>query len=154
MKATVHSEAELLALGGRVGERLRPGECILLSGEMGAGKSVFTRGMARGMGITEPIPSPTFTIMNVHEGPTRLYHFDFYRLSGPEELYAAGLDEFIPPEDGVAAIEWPDLVPEVLPEGALRLEILAIPEGRICSFTPAGRFDEAWLSTLWMEDEA
>ena len=120
-----------MSLGHCLASAVKCGDCVLLEGEMGAGKSVLTRGMARGLGISGAVPSPTFTIMNIHEGTRlRLYHFDFYRLSGADEFYEAGLEEFVPPEDGVAVIEWPDLVPEVLPEDSCRIRIEHVPEGR------------------------
>ena len=78
---------------------MRAGDVVLLTGEMGAGKSVLTRAAARAMGVEGPVPSPTFTILNIHEGRAmRLYHFDLYRLSDADELYGMGLDEYIPAE--------------------------------------------------------
>ena len=88
---------------------LRAGDTVLLSGDLGAGKSVLSRGIARGMGVKGAMPSPTFTLMIPYQGETgKFYHFDLYRLSDPDEYYAAGLDEFIG-GDGVAAVEWPEM---------------------------------------------
>ncbi len=118
------SQEETMRLGQRICELLEPGDVVLLSGEMGAGKSVLARGIAAGLGIEGPVPSPSFTILNVYEtGRCNLYHFDFYRLSGASELYEAGLDEFIPTADGAAVIEWPETAPEVLPGNAVRIRI-------------------------------
>ena len=120
------SQEDTMRLGKRIGELLEPGDVVLLSGEMGAGKSVLARGIAAGLGIEGPVPSPSFTILNVYEtGRCNLYHFDFYRLSGAQELYEAGLDEFIPAADGAAVIEWPETAPEVLPRNAARIRIEA-----------------------------
>ena len=125
-------------LGERLGRTLACGDTVLLRGEMGAGKSVFARGVARGMGYGGPVPSPSFTIMNVYETPRgMLYHYDFYRLSGAQELYEAGLDEHLPPDDGVSVVEWPEIAPEALPDGALLVRLkregerrrISLPDG-------------------------
>ena len=87
-------EEQTQRLGLALGSCLRKGDVVLLRGEMGAGKSVLTRAAARGMGVEGPVPSPTFTILNVHEGTDmRLYHFDLYRLEGADALYEMGLEE-------------------------------------------------------------
>ena len=80
-------------LGRSIGACMRAGDVVLLRGEMGAGKSVLTRAAARAMGVTGPVPSPTFTILNIHEGSAlRLYHFDLYRLESADALYEMGLE--------------------------------------------------------------
>ena len=110
-------------LGQSLGACMRVGDVVLLTGEMGAGKSVLTRAAARAMGVEGPVPSPTFTILNIHEGRAmRLYHFDLYRLSDADELYGMGLDEYIPAEDGASFIEWPQMAQEAMPEDALIYE--------------------------------
>ena len=87
-------------LGRSIGACMRVGDVVLLRGEMGAGKSVLTRAAARAMGVTGPVPSPTFTILNIHEGSAlRLYHFDLYRLESADALYEMGLEEYIPADD-------------------------------------------------------
>lgn len=122
MKYITHSESETMRLAGRVGEALRPGDCVLLHGDLGAGKSVFARGVARALGVTGAMPSPTFTLLIPYEGAKcRLYHYDLYRLNDPEEFYAAGLDEFIG-GDGVALIEWPEMA-EIDPRPALNVTL-------------------------------
>ena len=98
-----------MRFAARLAPMLRVGDTVLLSGELGAGKSVLARGIARGMGVRGAMPSPTFTLMIPYQGDQgRFYHFDLYRLSDIDEYYAAGLDEFVG-NDGVAAVEWPEM---------------------------------------------
>ena len=109
MHYKTHSETDTMAFASRLAPMLAPGDTVLLTGDLGAGKSVLARGIARGMGITGPMPSPTFTLMVPYEaGGRKLYHYDLYRLSDPDEYYAAGLDEFVG-GDGVALVEWPQM---------------------------------------------
>ena len=121
MKYLTHSEADTLRFAGRLSDMLKAGDSVLLHGDLGAGKSVFARGVARGMNITGPMPSPTFTLMIPYEGNKKLYHFDLYRLNDPDEFYAAGLDEFIG-GDGVALVEWPEMA-EIDPVPCLHVTI-------------------------------
>jgi tRNA threonylcarbamoyladenosine biosynthesis protein TsaE len=121
MKYMTHSEADTLRFAGRLSDMLKAGDSVLLHGDLGAGKSVFARGVARGMGITGAMPSPTFTLMIPYEGNKKLYHFDLYRLNDPDEFYAAGLEEFIG-GDGVALIEWPEMA-EFDPDPCLHVTI-------------------------------
>ena len=114
-------------VGEKLAARLQPGDVILLLGDLGAGKSELTRGIARGLGVTDTVTSPTFTILNVYEsGKVPLYHFDWYRLNGTEELYEMGLDEYLG-GDGIAVIEWPMQCPEAIPENCLSVRL--IPDG-------------------------
>lgn len=100
------NERQMQRLGYCLGACLRVGDVVLLTGEMGAGKSVLTRAAARALGVQGAVPSPTFTILNIHEGrEMKLYHFDLYRLADADELYGMGLDEYIPSEDGASLIE-------------------------------------------------
>ena len=120
MRFKTTSEADTMAFAARLSPMLMAGDTVLLEGDLGAGKSVLARGIARGMGIEGPMPSPTFTLMVPYEAKgRRLYHFDLYRLSDPDEYYAAGLDEFVG-GDGVAVVEWPGMA-DLDPEPALRL---------------------------------
>ena len=123
MTYQTRSEADTMNLARRLAPMLGAGDSVLLYGDLGAGKSVLARGVARGMGIEGPMPSPTFTLLLPYEAPDgrKLYHFDLYRLSDPEEYYAAGLDEFIG-GDGVALVEWPQMA-ELAPEPALEIRL-------------------------------
>jgi tRNA threonylcarbamoyladenosine biosynthesis protein TsaE len=101
-----HSPAETEALGERLGRVAQHGLVIALGGELGAGKTQFVRGLARGLGITSRVHSPTFTLVNEYGGGRlKLFHLDLYRLETPEQILSAGIEEFLPP-DGVAVIEW------------------------------------------------
>ena len=123
MRYITRSEADTRALATRLAPMLSPGDTVLLSGDLGAGKSVFARGIARGMGVEGPMPSPTFTLMIPYVGLNgrKFYHFDLYRLADPDEYYAAGLDEFIG-GDGVAVAEWPEMA-DIDPRPALRVTL-------------------------------
>ncbi len=136
-----HSPAETRELGARLARCLRRGDVIALLGNLGAGKSELTRGIARGLGIEGPVPSPTFTILQVYdEARIPLYHFDFYRLSSSDELYEMGLDEWIG-GNGIAVIEWPSNCPDVLPPCHLEIRLNAREEEeRLIEITPLGGF--------------
>ena len=102
-------ELQTLELGWRLGQLLQQSTLVLLQGDLGAGKTVFARGIARGLGVDPQIPitSPTFTLMNHYHGRLDLYHFDLYRLSDPDELIELGFDDYAY-GSGVALIEWPE----------------------------------------------
>lgn len=122
------SAAETRALGEKLAGRLQPGDVLLLEGDLGAGKSELTRGIAKGLGVTETVTSPSFTILNVYEsGRCPLYHFDWYRLESAEELYELGMDEYLG-GDGIAVVEWPGRCPDAVPEGAVRIRMTAAGE--------------------------
>ncbi len=123
-----HSAAETRALGARMAQELKAGDVVLLEGELGAGKSEFARGVAGGLGVTETVTSPSFTILNVYEsGRVPLYHFDWYRLESAEELFEMGLDEYLG-GDGVALVEWPGRCPEAVPEKHLMIRFVQTGE--------------------------
>lgn len=125
-----NSPEETKQLGMRLAEELQPGDVILLEGPLGAGKSEFARGVAKGLGVAETVTSPSFTILNVYEsGRLPLYHFDWYRLESAEELYELGMDEYLG-GSGVALVEWPGQCPEALPERFLMIELLPLDENR------------------------
>lgn len=115
------SEAETLRFASALAEMLRAGDTVLLDGDLGAGKSVMARGIARALGVTGAMPSPTFTLLIPYQGRLPVYHFDLYRLADPDEFYAAGLEEFIG-GDGVAVVEWPQMA-ELEPRPALKVFI-------------------------------
>ncbi|MDR1263724.1 MAG: tRNA (adenosine(37)-N6)-threonylcarbamoyltransferase complex ATPase subunit type 1 TsaE [Oscillospiraceae bacterium] len=106
-----YNEDETAALGARLAAGLRPGDAVLLRGAMGAGKSVFARGLACALGVSEAMPSPTFMLMLPHRAADGLmvYHMDLFRLDGAEAFFAAGLDEAL--TEGIALVEWPERCP-------------------------------------------
>ena len=118
-----NSENETFALGKSMGEAAKAGSIYCLDGDLGAGKTVFAKGFAVGLGITEPVTSPTFTIVREYrEGRLPLYHFDAYRIADPDELLAIGYEEYFY-GDGVCLIEWAELIDELIPETAVHISI-------------------------------
>lgn len=113
---------ETRAIGRRIGSAAVPGTVLALTGELGAGKTQLAKGVAEGLGVTSVVNSPTFVLMNEHEGRLRLYHVDAYRLGDPEEAVASGLiDER--QADGVLVIEWADRLGDWLPEDRLEIRL-------------------------------
>lgn len=111
-------------LGRQIGEKAKPGEVYTLIGDLGVGKTVFTQGLAKGLGITEPVNSPTFTILQVYEkGRLPFYHFDVYRIGDISEMDEIGYEDCFY-GDGVCLIEWADLIEDILPEKYQRITIL------------------------------
>jgi len=117
-----HSTEETEALGYQLAEYLRPGDVIAYYGDLGAGKTAFTRGLARGLGCTGRVSSPTFTIVNEHEGRLPLFHFDMYRLGDEEELFDIGWEDYLR-RGGVCAVEWSERVEGALPAEAITITI-------------------------------
>ncbi|HJC91964.1 tRNA (adenosine(37)-N6)-threonylcarbamoyltransferase complex ATPase subunit type 1 TsaE [Mediterraneibacter glycyrrhizinilyticus] len=124
MVIETRSPEETFRLGRKLGEAAVPGQVFTLTGDLGTGKTVFTQGFAKGLGIEEPVNSPTFTIVQVYdEGRLPLYHFDVYRIGDIEEMEEVGFEDYIM-GDGVSLIEWAELIREILPEKrtAVRIE--------------------------------
>ena len=109
-----HSERETEDLGARLGERLQPGTVIAYTGDLGAGKTAFTRGLARGLGVTDRVTSPTYTIVNEYEGNIPLFHFDMYRLDDSDALFDIGWEDYLD-RGGVCVVEWSENVADALP---------------------------------------
>lgn len=123
MEYRTNSPEETYLLGKKLGEEALPGQIYCLDGELGVGKTVFTQGFALGLGIEEPVNSPTFTILQQYEdGRMPLYHFDVYRIGDVSEMDEIGYEDCFYGE-GVCLIEWSQLVPELLPEHVIRIRI-------------------------------
>jgi tRNA threonylcarbamoyladenosine biosynthesis protein TsaE len=118
------SADETVAVASRVASLLRPGDVVVLAGELGAGKTTFAKGVARGLGIDEQVVSPSFTIVRQYDGPVPLVHVDVYRLDHLQELHDLGFDELVGPE-AVTLIEWGDRIGALLPRDRLEVQLAA-----------------------------
>ena len=115
-----NSSDETLAFASRMATYLKNGDVIALFGELGSGKTCFTQGVCKGLGVSEPVTSPTFTLINEYSNSRMIYHFDFYRIGSEDEIYGLGYEEYFY-GDGICLIEWADRVRNFLP--ANRIEI-------------------------------
>ena len=123
MIVETHSEKETFELGKTLGEKAKPGDVFTLEGDLGVGKTIFTKGFAKGLQIEEAISSPTFTIVQVYEsGRLPFYHFDVYRIGDVEEMDEIGFEDYVY-GDGVSMIEWANLIEEILPNNCRNILI-------------------------------
>lgn len=121
---TVHTDSAeaTIALGKSLGEKLGPGDVIALTGDLGAGKTTMTKGIALGAGIEAEVSSPTFTLIHEHPGRVPFYHVDLYRLTGDEDAKWLGIEDYIY-SDGITIIEWADVAPSVLPPNRIEIHL-------------------------------
>ena len=118
-----HDPEETFEVGRKIGMNAKPGQIYTLTGDLGVGKTVFTQGVAAGLGITEPVNSPTFTIIQEYEdGRLPFYHFDVYRIGDLEEMEEIGYDDYFFGQ-GICLIEWAELIEEILPEKRIEVTI-------------------------------
>lgn len=117
-----NNERETFQLGYKIGTMLKKGDVISLNGDLGAGKTHLTKGIAAGLGVDDYITSPTFTIVNEYKGRLPFYHFDVYRIDDIYEMYEIGFDEYLY-GDGVCVVEWGDMVEELLPKDKIYIYI-------------------------------
>ena len=147
MQITTHSADETQALGQKLASRLAPGDVIAYFGDLGAGKTAFTRGLAQGLGITDPVTSPTYTIVNEYlSGRIPLFHFDMYRLSSSDELFDIGWEDYLS-RGSVCAVEWSENVEDAL-QDAIRVTIekdADEPDTRHITITGGPRFEDPCL---------
>jgi tRNA threonylcarbamoyladenosine biosynthesis protein TsaE len=122
-----HSEAQTRRLGARLGALLEPGDVVALVGDLGSGKTRWIQGVCEGLGVTDPVISPTFTLVNEYQGRYPIYHIDLYRLTDVAETLTFGLEEYLA-GDGVSLIEWADRASAVLPESYLVVELYYLEE--------------------------
>ena len=120
MKFESFSAEETYALGKKLGEEASPGMIYRMTGDLGVGKTVFTKGFAVGLGVTDTVNSPTFTIVQEYKGRLPFYHFDVYRIEEPEEMEEIGYEDYFF-GDGVCMIEWAELIEELLPKEAVKI---------------------------------
>ena len=126
---TTYNAAETLELGMEIGKNARPGEVYALLGDLGVGKTVLIQGVAKGLGITGPVNSPTFTIVQVYEeGRMPFYHFDVYRIGDVEEMDEIGYEDYFY-SGNLCFLEWPELIEDLLPEDAVKVTITANEDG-------------------------
>ena len=137
---------ETIEYGYKIGKLLEDGDCILLAGDLGAGKTTFTKGIGKALGVTRVINSPTFTIVKEYHGDLDLYHLDLYRLDGLGNDF--DLEEYFS-KDGVVVCEWPDNVSEIIPDEYLLIEIFRREEdSRLFKLTPHGKRYEKLVGDL------
>ena len=123
-----NSPEETEQLGNALAQHLQPGAVIAYRGDLGAGKTAFTRGMARGLGVCDPVTSPTYTIVNEYlEGRMPLFHFDMYRLASSDDLFDIGWEDYLD-RGGVCAVEWSERITDALPEDTVFVTIARHPE--------------------------
>ena len=120
MVVRTKNEAETEALGERLARCLPAGSVVALYGDLGSGKTALVRGMARGLEIEEPVSSPTFTVVNEYPGEPPLFHFDMYRLSGPEELWGIGWEDYLE-RGGICVVEWSERIEAALEPDTVRV---------------------------------
>lgn len=128
-------------LAERIGQHLRGGEVIALLGDLGAGKTVFAKGLARGLGVEGTVTSPTFTLIREYQGRLPLYHIDAYRLSSAEEAENCGLGEYFN-QEGIVVVEWPQKIWELIPPNALFVTITHLPDARKLVFRGEGSWPQ------------
>ena len=112
-------------VAANVARGLSPGAVVALTGELGAGKTCFVRGMARALGIASPVTSPTYTLVNEYAGATRLVHIDLYRIKTPADAVGIGLEEYMEHTDSIMVIEWADRAAALIPAHAIRVDMAA-----------------------------
>ena len=127
MEYLSHSVAETEEIGAQLARTLHPGTVLAYQGDLGMGKTAFTRGLARGLGCEGRVTSPTFTIVNEYEGPVPLFHFDLYRLEDADALFDIGWEDYLA-RGGVCAVEWSERAEDALPEDTLYVTIRRHPE--------------------------
>jgi tRNA threonylcarbamoyladenosine biosynthesis protein TsaE len=138
------SAGDTMAIGRALARLLAPGDVVSLSGDLGAGKTTFVQGAAAALGVTEPVLSPTFTLVREYRGTLAVYHLDVYRLDRLQEVLDLGFEEILD-QGGVVFVEWGDAIESLLPDAHLRIEMNIMPDG-------AGRrLHVAWQGGAWVE---
>lgn len=153
MNIYIENVEKTIELGRFLGKMLKEGMVICLDGDLGAGKTHFSKGIALGLEIEEDITSPTFTIVQEYEGRLDLFHFDAYRISGSEEMYYIGFDDYLN-KNGVIVIEWSNIIADILPKERLDIQIKYAPDkGRFFEFKPFGLNYEKLVEALTKSTE-
>lgn len=143
-----HNENELIAIGQKIGRLLQARDVLILSGDLGAGKTTLTKGIAQGLDIRQMIKSPTYTIVREYEGRLPLYHLDVYRIG--EDPDSIDLDDFLF-GDGVTVIEWGELLEDSLPRDYLKIQLVKEEDGRRILFEAVGQASKDLLQKIESE---
>lgn len=149
MNIMIANEAEMIQFGHILGQHARIKDLIALTGDLGAGKTTLSKSIAKAMGITEDITSPTFTIVNEYHDPVTLYHFDVYRINDADEMYEIGYEEYFY-GNGICLVEWANLIETLMPEHTLWLtiELTENPDQRRITVKGTSRWKEALIEGL------
>ena len=148
---TTQTPEETEKLAALVGQRVREGTVISLLGDLGMGKTLFVRSLAKTLGVEGEVTSPTFSLMNIYEGICPIFHFDHYRLEKAEDLEEIGFYEYVEEPLGIVLIEWADKFPEAMPEEYLTIAFAPLPDnphGRLITFDCVGKENEELLKEL------
>ncbi len=136
-----HSAAETERVGEALAKELQPGDLLAFTGGMGAGKTAFVRGLAKGLGVRGEVSSPTYAIVNEYCGEPSLYHFDMYRIGSEEDLYTTGFYDYLDSQKNILAVEWSENITEYLPENTIWVAIeIQSDTDRTIRITGGGRF--------------
>ena len=149
LTCVTHSPEETAHLAGTIGKIIREGTVICLDGELGVGKTLFVRALARTLGVESDVTSPTFNLMNIYEAACPIVHFDLYRIASEEELEDIGFFEYAEATEGIVLIEWAEKFPNAIPADHLSVRIDALDaEKRKFTFIAAEEKSEALLEEL------
>ncbi len=157
IRIETNSPKETTDFAELLGQNLRPGDVLALDGELGTGKTVFSKGIAKALQIKEPVTSPTFIIMQEYrDGIIPLYHFDVYRIEDPEELYEIGAEEYFG-GDGICLVEWASVISDILPEKRIHVTLQKANESgfdhRILTIEGLSGEDEEFINNNWRSYE-
>lgn len=149
LTCVTHSPEETAHLAGTIGKIIREGTVICLDGELGVGKTLFVRALARTLGVESDVTSPTFNLMNIYEAACPIVHFDLYRITSEEELEDIGFYEYAEATEGIVLIEWAEKFPDAMPADHLSVRIEALnDEERKFTFVAKGKKSRALLEEL------
>ena len=149
LTCVTHSPEETAHLAGTIGKIIREGTVICLDGELGVGKTLFVRALARTLGVESEVTSPTFNLMNIYEAACPIVHFDLYRITSEEELEDIGFYEYAEATEGIVLIEWAEKFPDAMPADHLSVRIEALnDEERQFTFVAKGKKSRALLEEL------
>ena len=149
LTCVTHSPEETAHLAGTIGKIIREGTVICLDGELGVGKTLFVRALARALGVESDVTSPTFNLMNIYEAACPIVHFDLYRITSEEELEDIGFYEYAEATEGIVLIEWAEKFPDAMPADHLSVRIEALnDEERQFTFVAKGKKSRALLEEL------